>query len=94
MSIERLGPLDPTSQYDKNQKASKVDSNPARDSISVSEEAKARAEILKALEESHASSDVREDRIAEVKEKLKDSSYINDTIIDEVAEKILNMFDI
>ena len=94
MSIERLGPLDPVSTYNKNQKTSRVDSTPGKDSISVSKEAKVRAEMLKTSEEVLAASDVREDRISEVKEKLNDPSYIDDAVIEEVAERIMNAFEI
>lgn len=92
MSIERLGPLDPISTYNKNQKANKVESKPARDSISVSNEAKTKAEMLKLNEEVQSSSDVREERIAEVREKLKDPSYINDAVLNNVADKLMDLF--
>ncbi len=92
MSIERLGPLDPISTYNKNQKAGKVEPKSKQDSISVSSEAKVKAEMLKLSEEVKNSSEVREDRIAEVREKLKDPSYINDRVLDEVAEKLLDAF--
>ncbi|MGI9255479.1 MAG: flagellar biosynthesis anti-sigma factor FlgM [Salinispira sp.] len=94
MSIEGLGPLDPVSPYKKNQKPSPVDTENSKDSISLSAEAKHKAEMLKTSEEVHMAPDIREDRIAEVREKLKDPSYINKAVIDEVAEKILNMFKI
>lgn len=92
MSIERLGPLDPISTYNKNQKSGKVEHKPARDSISVSNEAKAKAEMLKLTEEVQNAPEVRADRIAEVREKLKDPSYINDTVLNSVAEKLLDVF--
>ena len=94
MSIERLGPVDPMSVYNKNQKVSPIDSKSGKDSISVSDEAKIKAGMLKITEEVNAVSDLRSDRVAEVKEKLKNSSYIDDVIIDEVAEKILDSFNI
>jgi negative regulator of flagellin synthesis FlgM len=94
MSIERLGPLDPISTYNKNQKAHKVEPKPARDSISVSNEAKTKAELFKVSEEVRMSPEVREDRIAEIREKLKDPSYINDKVLGDVADKLLDMFGI
>ncbi len=94
MSIERLGPIDPVSTYNKNQKANKVESKTPRDSISVSNEAKSKAEFLKISDEVQQASDVREEKIAEVREKLKDPSYINDRILADVADRILDVFDL
>jgi negative regulator of flagellin synthesis FlgM len=92
MSIERLGPLDPISTYNKNQKANKVEPKPARDSISVSSEAKVKAEMLKLADEVKNSADVREDRIAEIKEKMNNPSYIDNDVLDDVAEKLMEAF--
>jgi negative regulator of flagellin synthesis FlgM len=92
MSIERLGPLDPISTYNKNQKANKVESKPARDSISVSNEAKVKAEMLRLADEVKNTPEIREDRIAEIKAKLNDPSYIDNDVLDDVAEKLMQAF--
>lgn len=94
MSIERLGPVDPVSSYKKNQKASEVNPEEGKDSISVSNEAKVKAEMLRTAEEVQQTPDIREDRVAEVKKKLQTPSYIDNVVIDEIAEKILNAFEI
>jgi negative regulator of flagellin synthesis FlgM len=91
MSIERLGSLDPLSAYNKAQKTNRV---PARDgdSISVSEEARHKAELLRLSEHVRNSPDVREDRVAEVKRKLENNEYNNDETIAALADKIIDSF--
>jgi len=51
-------------------------------------------EVYKIAEQVRAADDIRWDRVAEVKEKLKDPNYINDTIVDDVADSIMKLFDI
>ncbi len=94
MTIEGLGPVDPVSKYNKTEKSEKPSKTQKNDSINVSAEAKNLGEIYKAAEGVKNSPDVRQDRIDEVKEKLKDPSYINDKVIESVAGKIMDMFEI
>ena len=42
----------------------------------------------------HSAPDIRLDKINEIKEKLKDPNYINSTVINSVAEKIMDDFGI
>ncbi len=94
MTIEGLGPVDPVSKYNKTEKPEKTAKSEKKDSINVSAEAKSMGEMYKVAENVKAAPDIREDRIAEVKEKLKDPSYINDRIVESVAENIMDMFNI
>ena len=92
MSIERLGPLDPVSAYNKNNKTHRAQKPAAGDSVLVSEEARAKAELLKIAEAVNISSDVRLDRIAEVKQKLEDPNYIDDVVLSKTADSIMDLF--
>ena len=94
MTIERLGPTEPISNYNKTGKVSKSDSLLGKDSIEVSEESKQKAEVFKALESLRSVPDIREDRVAEVKKKLEDPNYINEKVIESVADRILDLFKI
>ena len=94
MTIDRLGPVDPVSKYNKADKASKVVRKNEADSINVSDEAKRSAELLKAADVAKSSPDIRMDRVEEVKAKLQDPDYINDKIIGSVADSIMDMFGI
>ena len=92
MTIDRLGPIDPVSKYNNTSKTSRASRVQGKDSIDVSEEAKAKAELLQAAEIVKASPDIREDRIAEVKRRLQDPNYINDQVKGLVADRIMDMF--
>ncbi len=94
MTIDRLGPVDPVSKYNKTNKTSKVVRKSDSDSINVSDEAKRSAELLKAADTAKSSPDIRMDRVEEVKAKLQDPNYINDKVINSVADSIMDMFGI
>jgi len=94
MTIQGIGPVDPITKYNKTEKTSKVNKNTKSDSISVSEEAKFKAEIYKATEEAKRVEDIRLAKVEEVMKKLQDPNYLSDRIIDDVATKIMNSFKI
>lgn len=92
MSIERLGSLDPLAAYNKNQKVSRTQSGAGLDSVNVSEEARAKGELFKLDAAVRSSSDVRMDKVEAAKLKLQDPNYINDTVMNSVANKLMDVF--
>jgi negative regulator of flagellin synthesis FlgM len=92
MNINSLGPVDPVSKQNKTNKVVKPVSIEGKDSIQISDNAKAMAEVYNAAETVKASPDVRIDRIEEVREKLKDPSYIDNKIIENVADSVMDLF--
>lgn len=60
------------------------------DSISVSAEAKEMAELYYMDKVAKETPDVRADRIAEVKEKIKDPNYLNNAVFSSAADKFLS----
>jgi negative regulator of flagellin synthesis FlgM len=94
MTIERVGLPDPVSKYDKATKPQRATKKESKDSISFSADAKAKAEIYNATENVKMSPDIRMDRVEEVKRKLQDPTYISDKLIEEVAEKLMEHFNI
>jgi negative regulator of flagellin synthesis FlgM len=94
MTVERIGPLDPTSNVKKSEKPSRLKTKNEPDSINVSQEARSRAEVLKATEAVRTAPDIRMDRVEEMKRKLQDPSYPSQEIIEKVAEDILKSFGI
>lgn len=60
------------------------------DSISVSKEAKEMAEIYYMDKVAESTPDVRADKIAEIKEKIKDPSYLSEATIYSAADKFLS----
>ena len=94
MTIDRLGPIDPVSNYNKTNKTTRPQKPENSDSINLSSEAKSLSEMYRIADEVKRSPDVRQEKVAEIKEKLKDPSYINDEIVEKVAENIMGLFKI
>ncbi|HET6452120.1 MAG TPA: flagellar biosynthesis anti-sigma factor FlgM [Spirochaetia bacterium] len=94
MTVERIGPLDPTSNLKKTQKTSRPKATSGADSINVSQEARSKSEVLKAMDAARTAPDVRVDRVAEVKRKLQDPTYPSSEVIEKTAEGILKSFGI
>jgi len=94
MTIERLGPVDPVQRYSQTEKTKAPQSKRENDSVAFSQEAKQKAELFRIAEQVKASPDVRMDRIEEVKRKLEDPNYIDNKVVEHVAEQIMDMFDL
>ena len=94
MNINSLGHVNSVINQNKASKVSKPVETGGKDSIKISSDAKAMAEVYSASETVKTTPDVRLDRIAEVREKLKDPSYIDNKIIESVAESVMDIFGI
>lgn len=94
MTIDRLGSVDPLKNYGKAERSSKPVKTGGSDSIEVSSEARAQAEVLMAKEAAMNAPDVRADRIAELKVKIQDPNYGNKAMLEAVAEGILKSFGV
>jgi negative regulator of flagellin synthesis FlgM len=92
MTIERLGSIDPILPNTQPGQNTRIDKTTETDSISVSTDAKIKGELYQAIELVSAAPDVRAERIAELKQKINDPSYINDAIINATADKIIEAF--
>ncbi len=94
MTVERIGPLDPTSNLKKAEKTSRPKAKSDVDSINVSQEARSKSEVLKTLEAARTAPDVRVDRVAEMKRKLQDPTYPSQEVIEKTADEILKSFGV
>lgn len=94
MKINGIGPVDPVANFNKTSRSGKASSKASSDSINVSDEAMKSADLLAASEQVQAAPDVRLDRIAEIKAKLEDPNYINDKVVESVADSIMDAFGI
>ena len=90
MTIDRIGSIDPIQPGKKPGQVSQVNASQGRDSISISSEAVEKAELFRTQELAAAASEVRADRVAELKEKINDPSYINDRVINATADKLID----
>ena len=92
MTVDRINPPEPVQPGKKPGRYGQVERGKENDSISLSSEAVEKAELYRTMELAMAASDVRMDRIAELKAKINDPSYINDKIIQATADNIMSAF--
>lgn len=88
--IDKIGGINPLNNVQNIRKTE----NSARvseefDSIHLSDEAVEKAEAYYLEKVAAETPDVRADRIAEVKAKIKDPSYLSDAVIQSAAEKFM-----
>jgi len=92
MTIDRINPLEPLQPGKKAGRAGELERGKEQDSISLSSEAVEKADLYRVMELVSTADDVRADRIAELKAKINDPSYINDTILQATADRIMDAF--
>lgn len=93
--IDKLGgvtPLNNVQSTKRTQGSERVKSS--SDSISVSKEAKEMAEAYYLKEIADETPDVRTDLVAQIKEKIKDPSYLSSEILNSTAERIMASYGI
>ena len=87
-SINNVSQINNVQNLRKTENTSKVSAS--TDSISVSAEAKEMAELYYMDKVAKETPDIRADRVAEVKEKLKDPNYLNNAVFTSAADKFLS----
>ena len=90
MTIDRLNSVDPIRDPQKPSLGGKAEKAGGGDSISISSDAAKKAELYKALELAKAAPETRSDRIAELKAKVNQPSYINDAVVSMTADRIID----
>ncbi|MDR2210827.1 MAG: flagellar biosynthesis anti-sigma factor FlgM [Spirochaetaceae bacterium] len=92
MTIDRINNLEPLQPGKKTGRSGLAEKGKEADSISLSSEAVEKAELYRTMDLASAAEDVRAERVAELKAKINDPSYINATIIQATADKIMDAF--
>ena len=75
-------------------KAAETVKIPEKDTISLSSEAKAMGEVFALSEELNTVPDIRMDKVEAAIQKIKDPNYLNQSVINNVADKIADMLGI
>ncbi|OHD12103.1 MAG: hypothetical protein A2086_04610 [Spirochaetes bacterium GWD1_27_9] len=94
MSIDKIGSVNNYNGYAKINKVNQQNNVKSSDSVDISSEALDVAEKNRILEIVKSAPDVRVDKIKEIKEKLKNPNYINDTLVKGTADNIMKTFGI
>ena len=90
MTINGIGSIDPIQPKKKAEPANQVGESRGADSINISSAAQEKAEQLRVKEMALAAPEVRADRVAELKEKINDPSYISETLMNATADRIID----
>ena len=90
MTIDRLNGIDPVKPVQPIQRTQRTEVLNKADAVSVSSEARVLSDAHIALEAVRNAPDIREDKVAEVKKKFEDPSYINNALLELVADRILD----
>lgn len=93
MMIEKLNGANPIANIQKSLVRDTGSSYNTHDSVTVSKEAEKFAEVHFAMEAVKNASDVRADKVKEMKIKLKDPLYF-DSIVNSLADKIMEVYGI
>jgi len=94
MTIERIGPMDPIPSFKKAKGPEKPKKGEGADSITLSEEAKSKAEVYQATEMAKNAPGIRWELVEAAKKKLQDPNYISEKVVDTVAERLMEYFEI
>lgn len=92
MTIDRIGSIDPIQGGKKTGRAGNVRRTADTDSIALSTEAMEKGDLFQAVELVSSASDVRADKIAELKKKINDPDYLNDAMVSATADRIMDAF--
>ena len=90
MTIDRLNSMDPIRDPQKPSSGGKPEKARGGDSIAISSDASEKADLFRAIELAKAAPDQRSDRIAELKAKIDDPSYIDDAVLSMTADRIID----
>lgn len=89
MEIDKVNSVNNIYKTEQTSKTKKTNSKlSSNDNVSLSNEAKKASEISSYIEMVNSSPDVREDRIAEIKEKLANNAYSSEQITEQLADRI------
>jgi negative regulator of flagellin synthesis FlgM len=92
--IDRINSIDPIQSDKKLGRMNQINKIPNADSINLSPEAIARSEIYHAMELASASPEIRTDFIIDLKKRMSDPSYLNDTVINGTVKGLTDVLDL
>jgi len=90
MTVNRIGHVEPILSGKKPGRSEQVGGNDKADTISLSTQAKEQAERYQVLELIKSAPELEESRIAELRQKIEDPSYINEKVLNATADNIIS----
>jgi negative regulator of flagellin synthesis FlgM len=92
MMVERIGQLNPIQPGNRPGKSDPLRGGDRTDSISLSPEAKEKAELYQVVELIKSVPTLDDTQIAALREKINDPAYLNERIISATADRIMDAF--
>ena len=92
MMVERIGQVDPIQPGKRPGKSDLSRGGDRTDTISLSPEAKEKAEMYQIVELIKSAPDLSESKISALREKINDPAYINERTISATAGRIMDAF--
>ena len=90
MTVNRIGHVEPIPSGKRPGRSEQVGGNDRTDSINLSSDAMKKAEMYQVVELIKAAPEIDEARIAELRQKIDDPSYINEKVINATADNIIS----
>jgi negative regulator of flagellin synthesis FlgM len=94
MTIDRIGHLDPIQPPKRPGRSEHVREGDKTDFINLSSEAREKAAVYQVVELIKSAPEMDDSRIAELRAKINDPAYINETLLNATADKIMDAFGI
>ena len=92
MMVDRIGQVNHVQLENRIGRTDQVRGGDRSDSISLSSEARERAEVYQVAELIKSAEVLGEARIAELRAKINDPSYLNEWTINATADRIMDAF--
>ena len=92
MMVERIGQVDPIQPGKRPGKSDPLRGGDRTDSISLSPEAKEKAELYQVVELIKSAPELDDAKISALREKINDPAYINERTISATAGRIMDAF--
>ena len=92
MMVERIGSLDPIQPGNKPGKSDQLRGGDKTDSISLSPEAREKAEVYQVVELIKSAPDLDDAQIAALRDKINNPAYFNQSTIGATADRIMDAF--
>jgi negative regulator of flagellin synthesis FlgM len=92
MMVERIGQLNPIQPGNRPGKSDQLRGGDRADSITVSSEAKEKAELYQVVELIRSVPSMDDAQIAALREKINDPAYLNERVISATADRIMDAF--
>jgi len=92
MMVERIGSLDPIQPGNRPGRSDQLRGGDKTDSISLSSEAREKAEVYQVVELIRSAPELTDAQITALRERINDPAYLNQQTISATAGRIMDAF--